>query len=146
MVLYPLFYPILSELIFVSALLHQGWRRICILGGKFLSIFDVDNPRLGIRLCEASGSHSVIRLPRNESLRILPQTSMMKLFNALVACEERGDSRRTFGDDNSGGAPMYSCVGVQASRFGGIVQCSPCFASLSNEHWMIYYTQCIHER
>ena len=30
---------------------------------------------------------------------------------------------------------MYSCVGVQASRFGGVVQCSPCFASLSNEHW-----------
>ena len=143
MVLYPLFYPILSELIFVSTLLHQGWRRICILGGKFLSIFDVDNPRLGIRLCEeASGSHSVIRLPRKESLRILPQTGMMKLFNALVTCEapsrkslERGESRRTFGDDNSGGAPMYSCVGVQASRFGGVVQCSPCFASLSNEHW-----------
>jgi hypothetical protein len=59
----------------------------------------------------------------------------MKLFNALVACEalsqkslERGDSRRTFGDDNSGGTPMYSCVGVQASRFGGVVECSPCFA------------------
>ena len=30
---------------------------------------------------------------------------------------------------------MYGCVGVQASRFGGVVQCSPCFASLSNEHW-----------
>lgn len=111
-------------------------------GGGFTSIFDVDNPRLGIRLREASGSHSVIRLPRNESLRILPQTGMMKLFNALVTCEalsrkslERGESRRTFGDDNSGGAPMYSCVGVQASRFGGVVQCSPCFASLSNEHW-----------
>ncbi len=113
------------------------------LGGEFLSIFDVDNPRLGIRLREeASGSHSVIRLPRKESLRILPQTGMMKLFNALVACEalsqkslERGDSRRTFGDDNSRGAPMYSCVGVLALRFGGVVECSPCFASLSNEHW-----------
>jgi hypothetical protein len=48
---------------------------------------------------------------------------------------ERGDARRAFGDGNSGGAPMYSCVGVQALRFGGVVECSPCFASLSNEHW-----------
>ncbi len=50
-----------------------------------MSILDVENPRIGIRIQEASGSHSIIRLLRNESLRLLPRNGMMKLFDALVA-------------------------------------------------------------
>ena len=107
-----------------------------------MSILDVENPRIGIRIQEASGSHSIIRLPRNESLRLLPRNGMMKLFDALVACEavsrtplKRGESRRIYGDGPDGGSPMYSSIGVQASRFGGVIANSPCFSSLPNCHW-----------
>lgn len=107
-----------------------------------MSVIDVENPRFGIRIQEASGTHSVIRLPRKESLRILPNNGMMKLFDALVACEaisrtplKRGESRRIFGDGPDGGSPMYSSIGVQVSRFGGVIANSPCFSSLPEYHW-----------
>jgi hypothetical protein len=107
-----------------------------------MSVFDVDNPQIGIPVREKSGFHSIIRLPRNESLRILPKSGMMDIVESLVACEslsrnslERGDKRRTFGDGVSGGTPKYTSVGVQASRLGGVLDRSPCLASLSDKHW-----------
>lgn len=107
-----------------------------------MSVFDVDNPRIGIRIQEASGTHSVLRLPCNESLHILPKKGMMELFDALVVCKsmsrtsiKRGESRRIFGDGPDGGSPMYSSIGVQVSRFGGVITNSPCFSSLANCHW-----------
>ena len=30
---------------------------------------------------------------------------------------------------------MYSSIGVQVSRFGGVITNSPCFSSLANCHW-----------
>lgn len=107
-----------------------------------MSVLDVFNPNLGVAVREHSQAHSIIRLPRLESLRILPKSGMSDMFTALVACEElsrsslkRGEARKIFGDGTSGGAPMYSSVGVQASRCGGILERSPRYASLQDHHW-----------
>jgi len=120
-------------------ILEQGWRCIKIIGGEYMSVLDVENPRTGNAVQCRPGVNSVIRLPRQESLRILPKSGMSKLYEALVSCEllsrtplSRGDARRIFGD---GGRPMYSSVGAQASRFGGVLERSPQYASLSEEHW-----------
>ena len=111
-------------------ILEQGWRRIKIIWGEYMSVLDVQ--------CR-TGVNSVIRLPRNESLRILPKSGMSKIYDALISCEllsrtplSRGDARRIFGDV---GRPMYSSVGAQVSRFGGVLERSPQYASLSEEHW-----------
>lgn len=108
-----------------------------------MSVVDVNNPRMGLRIEESNGIHSIIRLPRNESLRILPKSGMNDIFNSMLACEavlrkplERGDSRRIFGDGpHDGPAPMYSAIGVQVSRFGGVIDSSPSLLSLSDHHW-----------
>jgi hypothetical protein len=107
-----------------------------------MSVIDVDNSHTGNAVQDQPGVNSVIRLPRNQSLRILPQSGMSKIYDALVSCELlsrtpllRGDARRIFGDGVLGGRPMYSSVGVQVSRFGGVLERSPQYASLSEEHW-----------
>ena len=108
-----------------------------------MTVIDVENPHFGIRIQEASGTHSIIRLPRTESLRILPKNGMAKLFDVLADCEaisrkslKRGELRRMiFGDGPDGGSPMYSSIGVQVSRFGGVITNSPCFSSLPESHW-----------
>jgi hypothetical protein len=89
-----------------------------------------------------SGDHPVIRLPRNKSLRILPKSGMMKIYDTLVACEmsakkslERGEERRIYGDGLFGGSPMYSSVGVQVSRMGGVLDRTKSFSKLSDKHW-----------
>lgn len=58
-------------------------------------------------------------------------TNVLLLWKSL----ERRNTRWIFGDGISGGAPMYSSVGVQASRFGGVVNCTPRFSLLSDDHW-----------
>ncbi len=67
---------------------------------------------------------------------------MSKMYNALVSCElltrtplQRGGARRISGDGVFEGRPMYSSLGVQVSRFGGVLERSPQYASLSDEHW-----------
>jgi hypothetical protein len=108
-----------------------------------MDILDEMNPKYGVAFKDAvSGHHLVIRLPRNESLRILPKAGMTTIYDTLVACEklskkrlERGDERRVFGDGIFGGSPMYSSVGVQVSRCGGILDRSTCFSQLSDKHW-----------
>jgi hypothetical protein len=112
-----------------------------------MSVLDVFNPNLGVAVREHAQAHSIIRLPRTESLRILPKSGMLDMFKALVACEElsrsslkRGEARKIFGDGTSGGAPMYSSVGVQASRCGGILERSPRYASVKDQHWKTIVT------
>jgi hypothetical protein len=107
-----------------------------------MSVLDVDNSRTGNAVEGQPGVNSVIRLPRNESLRILPKSGMLKIYDGLVSCELlsrtpllRGDARRIFGDGVFGGRPMYSSVGVQVSRLGGVLERSPQYASLPEEHW-----------
>ena len=108
-----------------------------------MSIFDSIQPNVGVAVREhPSQSLSIIRLPRNESLRIMPKSGMMNIFMALVACEElskvsieRGKARRIFGDGISSDTPMYSSVGVQVSRLGGVLERSPRYASLPDCHW-----------
>jgi hypothetical protein len=106
-------------------------------------LHDVD-PRSGVAFRDLSGSLSVIRLPRNESLRILPKSGMLEIYESLVACEmlsrtslERGETRRIFGDGASGGSPMYSCVGVQAARIGGVIDWQKCYSSLTKKRWKL---------
>jgi hypothetical protein len=120
-------------------ILEQGWRRIKIIGGEYMSVLDVENPCIGNAVQCRPGVNSIIRLPRKESLRILPKSGMSKMYDALVSCEllsrtplSRGDARRIFGDR---GRPMYSSIGAQVSRFGGVLERSPQYASLSEEHW-----------
>jgi hypothetical protein len=120
-------------------ILEQGWRRIKIIGGEYMSVLDVENPCIGNAVQCRPGVNSIIRLPRKESLRILPKSGMSKMYDALVSCELlsrtpllRGDARRIFGDR---GRPMYSSIGAQVSRFGGVLERSPQYASLSEEHW-----------
>mgnify|MGYP000445064717 CR=1 FL=1 len=86
---YLIFHPNFIQVNICIRVTASGMASHMRLGGEFLSIFDVDNPRLGIRLCEASGSHSVIRLPRNESLRILPQTGCLQGAFVEIAGERR---------------------------------------------------------
>ena len=85
-------------------------------------------PRRGVAYRNNLGVHPVIRLPRQESLRILPKAGMLEIYEALIACEslsgkslDRGDSRRVYGDGEEGGSPMYSCIGVLAARTGGVL-------------------------
>ncbi len=68
-------------------LYDQGWRRIKIIGTEYMSVLDVENPRTGNAVQCRPGVNSVIRLPRNESLRILPKSGMSKMYDALVSCE-----------------------------------------------------------
>jgi hypothetical protein len=90
----------------------------------------------------ASGDHPVIRLPRKDSLRILPKSGMMNIYDTLVASEmlakkslERGEERRIYGDGLFGGSPKYSSVGVQVSRMGGVLDRTKSFSKLSDKHW-----------
>lgn len=107
-----------------------------------MTIFDEIDPNIGVAVREHSQSHSIIHLPRNESLCVMPKSGMMDIFMALVSCEqlsrkslERGDKRKIFGDGIFGGTSMYSSVGVQVSRFGGVLERSPCYGFLPDSHW-----------
>lgn len=109
-----------------------------------MSVFDEANPRRGIALRETCGDHSVIRLPRLMSLRILPKSGMTEIYNSLVAREYvskkslvRGESKRIYGDGENGGSPFSCSVGVQVLRTGGVAQSSSCSGSLSNAHWKV---------
>lgn len=109
-----------------------------------MSIFDELNPLRGIAVRATCGDHSVIRLPRHQSLRILPKKGMMAIYNSLLACQNvskktlvRGESKRIYGDGRNGGTPFSCAVGVQVLRTGGVVESSPCFASLSTAHWKV---------
>lgn len=122
----------------------QGWRRIPVIGGAHMEILHGDDPRFGVALRDDSGAHPVIRLPRNESLRILPKSGCSKIYETLVACEllsgkslDRGECRRVYCDGDDGGAPMYSCLGVLASRTGGVDDMKKCYSSLSRQHWRV---------
>ena len=99
-------------------------------------LHDVD-PRFGVAFRDDRGTHPVIRLPRNDSLRILPKSGMSEIYDSLVACEllsgkslDRGDSRRVYCDGDDGGAPMYSCLGVLAARTGGVIDLKKCYSAL----------------
>jgi hypothetical protein len=79
-----------------------------------MSVLDVFNPNLGVAVREHSQAHSIIRLPRTESLRILPKSGMSDMFTALVACKElsrsslkRGEGRKIFGD---GTLVVHQCI------------------------------------
>jgi hypothetical protein len=107
-----------------------------------MDIVDDVDPRSGVAFMDVTGAHPVIRLPRNESLRILPKSGMMNIYDTLVACEmlgkkslKRGDDRKIYGDGLFGGSPMYSSVGVQVSRMGGVLDRTKCFSELSDKHW-----------
>ena len=122
---YLLFHPNFIRVNICIRVTASGMASHMRLGGEFLSIFDVDNPRLGIRLREASGSHSVIRLPRNESLRILPQTGMMKFFmHWLLARRCRGNRWR---EESQGGLlemttlEAHRCTVALVSKHRGLV-------------------------
>ena len=52
-----------------------------------MSVLDVEDPRTGNTVQCRTGVNSVIRLPRNESLRILPKSGMSKIYDALISCE-----------------------------------------------------------
>jgi hypothetical protein len=89
-----------------------------------------------------SGDHPVIQLPCNESLRILPKSGMMKIYDTLVACEklakkslERGEDKKIYGDGLFGDSPMYSSVGIHASRTGGVLDRCKYFSKRSDKHW-----------
>jgi len=70
---------------------------------------------------------------------------MMQIYQALVACENlsrrtplvRGESRRIYGDANSGGTPFANCVGVLASRRGGVLERKMCFNDLPDNDWNV---------
>lgn len=49
----------------------------------------------------------------------------------------RGESKKIYGDSKNGGTPFSCSVGVQMLRTSGVVESSPCFASLSNAHWKV---------
>ncbi len=107
-----------------------------------MAIVDNVDPRSGVAFMNASGDHPVIRLPRKDSLRILPKSGMMNIYDTLVASEmlakkslERGEERRIYGDGLFGGSPKYSSVGVQVSRMGGVLDRTKCFSKLSDQHW-----------
>lgn len=105
-----------------------------------MDILDEFDCEVAVR--DVSGSHSVIQLPRNESLRIVPKMGMLEMYDSLVACEtlskttlERGESKRIFCDGESGGYPLSRCVGVQAARTGGVIDRTTYFSALSDKHW-----------
>lgn len=109
-----------------------------------MMILHDSDPRFGVAFRDISGAHPVIRLPCNESLRILPKSGMSAIYNSLLACElvsrkslDRGESRRVYGDGVYGGNPMYSCIGVLASRTGGIADTKKCYSSMSKVHWKV---------
>ena len=52
-----------TYLMVLYLILQLGWRCIKVLDGEFMSVFDVDNPRIGISVREKSVFHSIIRLP-----------------------------------------------------------------------------------
>ena len=106
-------------------------------------LHDVD-PRVGVAFRGDRGTHPVIRLPRNESLRILPKSGMSAIYDSLVACEmlsgnsvDRGDSRRVYCDGDDGSDPMYSCLGVLAARTGGVIDLKKCYLALPRENWKV---------
>jgi hypothetical protein len=105
-----------------------------------MDVLDDFDPRRGVAYRDPTGYHPVIKLPRNESLRILPKSGMMQIYDCLIAFEmsmkkslERGNSRRIFSDGASGGSPMYSSVGVQVSRTGGVIERNSC--TVPHKYW-----------
>ena len=109
-----------------------------------MQILEHSDPRCGVAYRDNWGAHPIIQLPRNESLRILPKSGMSEIYESLVACKllsrkslDRGDSRRVYGDDDDGGSPMYSCIGVLAARTGGVVDVKQCYSSLIRKHWKV---------
>ena len=90
-----------------------------------MSVLDVFNPNLGVAVREHYQAHSILRLPRTESLRILPKSGMSDMFMALVACEElsrsslkRGEARKIFGDGTSGGThnmPFIQFISINST-------------------------------
>lgn len=109
-----------------------------------MQILQHSDPRCGVAYRDNWGAHPIIRLPRNESLRILPKSRMLEIYDALVACKllsrtslDRGDSRRVYGNGDNGGSPMYSCIGVLAARTGGVVDVKNCYSFLSRKHWKV---------
>lgn len=105
-----------------------------------MDVLNDADPSCGIAYQDRTGHHPVIKLPRNESLRILPKSGMMAIYDCLLAFEmsmkkslERGNSRRIFSDGDSGGSPMYSSIGVQVSRKGGVIDRNSCI--VPDKHW-----------
>ena len=50
-----------------------------------MDIVDDVDPRSGVAFMDVTGAHPVIRLPRNESLRILPKSGMMNIYDTFDA-------------------------------------------------------------
>ena len=109
-----------------------------------MEIMHGNDPRFGVAFRDNGGAHPVIRLPRNESLRILPTSGLSEIYETLVACEsfsrtslDRGDSRKVYCDGDDGGSPMYSCLGVLPSRTGGVSDLKKCYSSLPRNQWRV---------
>ena len=95
---------------------------------------------IGLTFCRIDGCLPFIRLPRNISLSIIGQCGLVKIYNALRACENlrsplcRSNKKRVFTD--FGKPPRYACVGPQVSRNSQKVHDHPSFMDkLPSHHW-----------
>jgi hypothetical protein len=49
-----------------------------------MDVLNDADPRRGIAYQDPTGHHPVIKLPRNKSLRILPKSGMMEIYDCLL--------------------------------------------------------------
>lgn len=100
------------SLMTLSLTISQGWRCIGVIGRKDMTILHDVDPQYSVAFRDITGFQSVICLPHNESLCILPKSGMMEIYSSLIACKilsrtsiERGQLQRIYGDGTSSGSP-----------------------------------------
>lgn len=113
------------------------WRRHHV---SDLHIKDDLRGDIGLTYRRIDGCLPFIRLPRNTSLAIISACGLVKVYNALQACENlrsplcRSNKKRVFTD--FGKPPCYACVGPQVSRNSLKVHDHPSFMDkLPMHHW-----------